>query len=509
MVSKKITLGIILALSFLIRIIHIRYDLPMINVADEAGAGIYGTLNMLAEKSIIIPKSSYVNYSGLTSYIYLPFAAIWTLVLLVQMGSLEAVQQAVILDNAAQFMMIERLVSALAGVITVYFVFKIAKNLIGEKWALLASLLTSINLIFLIETTFGRPWGVCTMFLTIAIYYFLKKKNFQTGLFCGLAYAVHIAGGFLFLPLFIIGFIKHGKKMLKSIMPFIAMVLLISILHPDTITQNLALVQQTVTGDNLSYFGISFIERFTIFPEILLKYFLLQSLLIATAFIFKKNKKTIPLLLICIGYYIVIGPILGTEITRYLTPIMPLFAILAADSFRNLVSKKILKPAGIILVAAAIWSPLFWNIAVIKPSTLELTHNWVQNNLADEEWVIVEETDLGLMPSQETLQLIKDYESPFYLKREQMVEEMQIEDGYNYANLYMFEGYEEELLSTLNGYLITYKNELPDQTPLISFYSLSETSITDNKLYENIPFIYLPNLLRSGPDINIYKWQNT
>lgn len=522
-------LAAILILSFLLRIIHVRYGLPMILGGDEALTGVYPALNILVEKSIRIPPDSYHIYPGLTAYLYLPFVVIWTLFMWLKLGSLESVQELVILNNAADLMAVGRVLAALSAVVTLYFVYKIAKSYLGHRWALLATSVASLNLIFLVETSFGKARAFSTMFITIAIFLFLKtlkedniKKGMLIfGLFGGLAYAAHQSELLLFAVLFVLALWKFRTASLWSLLPFLGLFGLFSYLYPYTFFHNLDLF--SVFSDvSREIEGISLLERFTFYFETLLKYFPFQILFIVLALFFRKWKdKTFQtLLLICLGYYLLIGPIMGSITTRYLMPITPLLAILAVTGFKAIFERSTKKPLFVFTVLFLVltgWNAFFWTTAMLKPGTLELSRNWLIETLQKDEWAVVEKVNLAMIPSKESLELIKSTSPDFYLRREQLMEERYEKDykpegKYNVVNLFMFPEIPEDITSTLNGYLVLVNRELMNKTPVQEFFSNPNREvpepITDNTMKEEIPFLYLPSLLRSGPNVRIYSLES-
>lgn len=237
----------ILVFSFFIRIIHIYFDLPILNVVDEAGNGIYPALNMLQNKTLIIPSESFYYYPGLTAYLFMPLVALWIGLQVLAQGGLDVVQEMVILNKGADLFIVGRFISIMAGMVTVYWVYKIARIYLNNKyWALLASFLTSINLVFLIETTFGKPRAISAMFITIAIYVFLKiqdtvdikKQMLLMGFLGGMAYTGHQSGGLLFVLLLMVSIFYYRKHALWSLLSFLVVFSAITALNPGVLFHN-------------------------------------------------------------------------------------------------------------------------------------------------------------------------------------------------------------------------------------------------------------------------------
>lgn len=499
-------------------------------VADEAGAGVYGALNMLVQRSLIIPVGSYFYYPGLTAYLYLPFIMIWTVFSWINLGSLELVKELVILNNAANLLIFGRIISIVTSLITLYFVYKIARSYLGEKWALLSTVILSFSLIFLVETSFGKPRSISTMFLVIGFYLFLdppfktvKSNMLFFGLMIGLSYSAQQEGLIFYVILVAIAFLKHGKRSLYSLPTFLSLILITTLLNPGTLYHNIKLFFDTFQGAELEdpnslEIDSNFIKTLLFYPKTAFLYFPLEILLIFFAFLMGefKNKKTQIMWLFCFAYYLIIGPVIGTATTRYLLPVLPFIILLTIKSFKYLFEDYKYRTRVVLislLLVYSSWNGIFWLVLKTKPSTYELTRDWLIQNVKQDEWILFEKMDLNLPPSKEALQLLMEKSGTFYLKREKLIEEIYSkkyspEAKYNYVVLFMYESNEQGLISTLKGYLVT-TDELEGQNPVKIFYSnasIPDTeSIIDNTLSSKSPFLYLPTLSRTGPNINIYR----
>ncbi len=125
-----------------------------------------------------------------------------------------------------------RLISALAGVITVLFTYKIALKM-SVKVALLSALLVSINTLLLLHNRLAVGESLSVMFATVGFFFLLKEKKEALG---GAAFALSILSkttSFLYLPsagLILLTNIRNKnitvKKILKFLIPFSGLVLL-------------------------------------------------------------------------------------------------------------------------------------------------------------------------------------------------------------------------------------------------------------------------------------------
>lgn len=73
-----------------------------------------------------------------------------------------------------------RLVSALAGVIAIYFIYLFFRKISSEKMAFAVALLSVINPILTYHFAEARPYGLLTLFVFAQLYFFLKIKDHQT-----------------------------------------------------------------------------------------------------------------------------------------------------------------------------------------------------------------------------------------------------------------------------------------------------------------------------------------
>ena len=100
-------------------------------------------------------------------------------------------------------------------------VYRLAKQYIGSKWALLAPALLSVNLLFFIETTFGRTHVYSTLFILLGVVQFLKttpentkKSMLKMGLLFGLGYMAHQDGAIFFALIFLFALLQFRQKAL-------------------------------------------------------------------------------------------------------------------------------------------------------------------------------------------------------------------------------------------------------------------------------------------------------
>ncbi len=96
---------------------------------------------------------------------------------------------------------IARLVSAVAGILSVLYIYKLGKELVDKSTGYIAALLLTVNVFQIEYSQEARSYSLMMLFIVIAYYYlvlFLKNQNYKTaillGLFSGLITNAHPIG---------------------------------------------------------------------------------------------------------------------------------------------------------------------------------------------------------------------------------------------------------------------------------------------------------------------------
>ena len=99
-----------------------------------------------------------------------------------------------------------RFYSAVIGVISIYSIYVLGKELVNKKTGLIASLLLSLNIFHLYYSQEGRPYGFLALFTILAFYRLVKyikrpnlKNSILYGFFAGLMLMSHFFGLFVLL----------------------------------------------------------------------------------------------------------------------------------------------------------------------------------------------------------------------------------------------------------------------------------------------------------------------
>jgi hypothetical protein len=164
--NYKYALFAILVFAFLVRVAGIGYGLPLA-LHDDEQPFILGALKMMQLKTVlpvlhsaefepILPYLPYASYLYLPLFlIYIAGAAGWAFI--TSSFPLAELQNYLIAD-LSPFFLIARFLSVLAGVLTVYLVYRTAKNLFDERVGLIAALFLSTSVLHITLSMSARHW---------------------------------------------------------------------------------------------------------------------------------------------------------------------------------------------------------------------------------------------------------------------------------------------------------------------------------------------------------------
>src|SRR3989338_2664167 len=144
--KNNFILIIILAASFVVRVIGINYNLPFSTVVGDEIVITAGSLKMLGEQALT-PPFQRSNYFPLSYYLYIPFLLLYILYLkfFSPFGALEAIKELGIL-RMGNFLIAGRFISVLLGVASVLLIYLISRRLFQNKrTSLIASALFCIS----------------------------------------------------------------------------------------------------------------------------------------------------------------------------------------------------------------------------------------------------------------------------------------------------------------------------------------------------------------------------
>lgn len=173
--QPRYILGAILLLAFLVRVVGINYGLPLWLVSDEPPF-IATALKILEVKNPVLAFNSaafepIMYFPPYMAYVLLlPFALMLGIQYIFFNGTLQNFVQYIAADPSHLFI-VARLVSVFAGVATVYFVYKIGKNIFNKELpALAASFFLATSILHVGLSMTARDWIFATFLFTFAVF---------------------------------------------------------------------------------------------------------------------------------------------------------------------------------------------------------------------------------------------------------------------------------------------------------------------------------------------------
>ncbi|MBI3046099.1 MAG: glycosyltransferase family 39 protein [Candidatus Harrisonbacteria bacterium] len=178
MFSPKWLLIYILVFAFLVRVAGINYGLPLWLIDDEPPFTL-AALKMIQLKTLL--PASYLEefrtvlyYPPYLSYLYLlPFSILLGIKYLLFSGGREQFIY-YLTSDLSQFFLIARFFNVLMGVVSVYLLYRVAKNILRQEApALLAAFFLTTSLFHILMSTNGRHW-LPVSFFTILVLWILN-----------------------------------------------------------------------------------------------------------------------------------------------------------------------------------------------------------------------------------------------------------------------------------------------------------------------------------------------
>jgi len=447
------------------------------------------------------------------------------------------------------FYIIDRLIVACMGIITVFVVYKIAQLLFNNKTAILAALFCGLAYLHVRESHFGVTDVPATLFIMCSIFYIIRSyknnilKNFITaGLFVGLAISTKYIGILLFVPMFFVHLFNAKDRKDKRI----------KLLHDRTIWlfSGIAIAVFLLTNPfmilNFSKFiadlsfeinhlnrghliilnqGWWYHLKFSLFFG--LGWSLLLSSLIGFLFLIKINfRKFLILCSFPFIYYLLIGK--GyTVFLRYIVPVIPFLCITSAFLISYL-SDNLFKPLklrvnhvltcslAVLIIIPSVCNIIKFDSLLAKEDNRITTKKWIEENIKEGSSIYQTGAAWGniqLHPTLETLnrelgKLIALYESKG--RQSQILKD---EIDYLIAQIYYFrkehiKGYDcWQYDSKLQRFKHNeeYQNTLPDFI-IIQESSLTAYSKVHKRVMELVQIAY--ELKKTFKVINVRNTEN-
>ncbi|PIR45652.1 MAG: hypothetical protein COV09_00210 [Candidatus Vogelbacteria bacterium CG10_big_fil_rev_8_21_14_0_10_50_13] len=395
---------LIVAGAAVLRLAGLFYGLPLLLVADEPSA-IFGALKMLELKTVIpalhsAEFASVLYYPPYLSYLFLlPFAAVGGLGFLLSGQSLEVFTNLLIVDSSV-FFILARLLSVAASIISLILIYQVARRLFATAPAWVATLsvfFLAVSPTYLALGSVARHWVFISLLVAVILRLLvsdLKRKYFWSLLAAGLAMGIStiasvgvvLIGGWLLVGPKVTPLGSDSKvapwgifkvrplrplELIAGLATFAFLAWLPNLLYP----QSLGFV-----NDVSLLSGKSLPAALGSAPQFLLTAGRVEILLIALAtvgilFLVHDRKFFGWLALIFTLFYSLLFYLLFHFETRFLMPLLPLFALAAAYGSWRLVTVKVtpwnlspkVSPSGILFKVAPGFEVGPWGILKVRP----------------------------------------------------------------------------------------------------------------------------------------------
>ena len=405
---KKI-LFVILIIAFAVRIVGIGYGLPLWLVADEPPF-VLGVLKMIELKTVI-PRfhleefRSVLYYPPYISYFYLPF---FSSMLAVKYLSFEGDRGSFINylgADLSDFFMVARFLNVILAVFSVFLVYRVAKNIFKDEWIGLASafFLGTSSLHILLSMT-SRQW-LAVSFIYILVLYFLtapslslKKRYFLAVLTAGIGMGISAISA-VALVLIKFYYLFFEKKKISELLRekffyLLAAAILFLIVLPLWLYPASIGFQGKISIFDSKSLGGFLLSPFVFFKSLLFaEPVLMLFFTLGLIFVFFRNRKLFWTSLIFLSVYSFVFYFAFRFEDRFLTPILPMIAILAGFGFVQLFRRLPTGQAGwkfsvILLVLPLIFSLRLGYLAYQNDSRANL-RNWIEKNIPEGSKVLV------------------------------------------------------------------------------------------------------------------------
>lgn len=412
LLKAKITnrpLLLILVLAFLLRFWGVWFGLPQKHVVDEQGT-VYVTL-YAASHQLRLPTQV---HDALLTYLLLPIYLVIFLIG-VGIGAFKNSQDFLVwyIQDPTVIFLVSRMVSVLAGTISVYFIYKIGKIIFEKETALIAAFFYSITFLAVKEAHYIKQDTLATLLLLLVVYtliQFLKANQISRLSLCGIFFGAMVSSKIamaIFIPLILFLLFLKVKNNLRVFLFFFVSVLVGYVLtNPyffvdpvdsfyqtlDHLTRSTKFYPEVSMGKPVWYWFI-FIQ---IPKSIGWIYYITGILGMGTLFL-GKNKHAKIFIYLILWFVLTIGFITNYHFARYALIALPYFSLCTAF-FCRYIFKNYFPPYrfvfGLIIIFVALTSflrSMKFDLLITMPDTRKIASKWVLENIAFNSVVGVED----------------------------------------------------------------------------------------------------------------------
>ena len=370
--QPRYILGAIIVFAFLVRIAGVGYGLPLWLFDDEPSL-VTSALKMLEAKTLV-PRFHQEAFGGLLyyppylSYLYLvPFSLIiGSKYLLFSDGWTQFINY--LLVDASVFFITARFVSIIFGILTIWLVYKTAKQIFQSGLAALASAfflassVTHINL-----SVFAIHWIPATLFVTFGLWiitnqhFLFRKRYLLCALVTGIGFGFSIMSVFtlLLVPLTYIFVEKKtvfealkDKTLYQAAFIFLALAVIPMMFNPNSLgfVSDTTLVDSTKTFIGLLKSPVEFLKPITFIEPILIVFAILG---LSTLFANKRYRGYCLVIIAFVVLYAVTFYLGFRFEERFMLPVIPILSLAAGyggASIFNYAAKNKLALAVILII---------------------------------------------------------------------------------------------------------------------------------------------------------------
>ncbi len=378
----------------------VHFGLPLWLVDDEPPY-ILAALKMIQVKTLLPVLhledfKPFLYYPPYLSYFYLPFFLIILVAkYLFFTGTVEQFSYLIGADPSI-FFLAARLIIATISLVGLFLFYKICLRLCGDIWkAVLAVFFLATSFSYLALSMNSRHWLPVTFIFLLTIYFLSdsnlswKKRYLLATLSLGIGMGINVisAIGVLLLPLW---YLIYDRNSIKSAFknPFVY-ILIILFVFLSFIPLVLFPASLGFSG-GVTFAGKSFVGLLKSLAVFLMPLIFTEPILIFWAFLgvvvaFKKRDRFLCLLIIFIIFYSIIFYSFFYYTHRFVVPLLPWIAVLAAFGFYELWQFILQKYLFKILMFVSLLFPVLVSSRLaylsFQNDSRILARNWVENNL--------------------------------------------------------------------------------------------------------------------------------
>lgn len=218
--KQKILLISILVFAFLFRLIGVNHGLPQDFFGDEL-PHVNAAFNLLEQKTLRA-NFDFLYWAPLFSYILAPVFGLYG-ALGILVGKFQNIldYKNFVLLNWGQFLIFSRIIAAVFGTATIYFLFLLTKKIFNTKLAYAAAIFLTFDFLHFHGSSQGRFWTLAVFFIVAGVYFIYqlyqsgeKKYYFWSALMIGLGFGIGYVP-IILLPWFLIAHFLNKKSKKK------------------------------------------------------------------------------------------------------------------------------------------------------------------------------------------------------------------------------------------------------------------------------------------------------